>query len=153
VVDGKTYTQPITVRQDPRVRTPAAAMRVLYALTDSMYFIASDLVAANAQVTALAEQNKTLVRGPKPIADAAGNFYGRAVDLKLGDAAVSVARVMNLLQAADVPVTATQRAAIAAALKEGKDALSKWNALKTAELVPLNAKLKAAGLAEIKLSE
>jgi photosystem II stability/assembly factor-like uncharacterized protein len=151
IVGGKTYTQPITVRQDPRVRTPAAAMRVLYALTDSMYFIASDLVAASAQVAALAEQNKSLVRGPRAIADAAGNLYGRAVDLKLGDAAVSVARVMNLLQAADVPVTATQRAAISAALKEGKDALAKWNALKTAELVPLNAKLKAAGLATITL--
>jgi hypothetical protein len=126
-------------------------MRVLYALTDSMYFIASDLVAANAQVNALAEQNKTLVRGPRAIADAAGNLYGKAVDLKLGEAAASLARVMNMLQSADVAVTATQRAAIAAALKEGKDALARWTALKTAELVPLNAKLKAAGLTPIAL--
>lgn len=150
-VDGKTYTQPITVRQDPRVRTPVAPMRVLYALTDSMYFIASDLVAANALVKALAEQNKNLVRGPKAIADAAGNVYGKAVDLKLGDAATSLARVMNLLQAADVAATATQRAAISAALKEGREALAKWNALKTAELVPLNAKLRAAGMSPIVL--
>jgi hypothetical protein len=152
VANGKTYTQPIVVRQDPRVRTPAAQMRVLYALTDSMYFMASDLVAANAQVNALAEENKTLARGPKAIAEAAGNLYGKAADLRLADAAATLARVMNLLQAADVPVTVSQRAVIDSALREGKSALAKWNALKTKDLADLNAKLRAAGLAPIGLN-
>ena len=37
-VDGKTQTQPLVVKQDTRVKTPAVAMREVYALTDSMYF-------------------------------------------------------------------------------------------------------------------
>src|SRR5206468_8535838 len=150
--NGKTYAQPIVVRQDPRVRTPSAQMRLLYALTDSMYFIAADLVAASAQVTALGEENKTLARAPKAIADAAGNLYGKASDLRLVDAAATLARTMNLLQGADVPVTVTQRAAIDAALREGKIALGKWTALKTKDLAELNAKLRAAGLAPIGLN-
>ena len=60
-VDGKSYTQPITVKQDPRVKTPALAMQRVYSLTRAMYFGAVDaqqaamaLGAMRAQATALA---------------------------------------------------------------------------------------------------
>ena len=36
-VDGKSYTQPITLRLDPRVKTPALALAQLAALTTEMY--------------------------------------------------------------------------------------------------------------------
>jgi photosystem II stability/assembly factor-like uncharacterized protein len=36
-VDGKSYTQPITVRLDPRIRTPALALTQLSSLTREMY--------------------------------------------------------------------------------------------------------------------
>ncbi len=36
-VDGKTYTQPINVRMDPRVKTPALALNQVYALTKEMH--------------------------------------------------------------------------------------------------------------------
>ena len=41
-VDGKKYTQPIVVKQDPRVTTPAATMQEVYTLTDALYFGALD---------------------------------------------------------------------------------------------------------------
>ena len=37
-VDGKTYTQPITVKQDPRVKTPAIVMQQVYTLTKTAYY-------------------------------------------------------------------------------------------------------------------
>jgi photosystem II stability/assembly factor-like uncharacterized protein len=45
-VNGKTITQPITVRQDPRVKAPAVTMQQVYSLTNALYFGAADAHAA-----------------------------------------------------------------------------------------------------------
>jgi hypothetical protein len=42
-VNGKTYAQPITVKQDPRVKTPAAVMTQIYTQTKYAYYGALDL--------------------------------------------------------------------------------------------------------------
>jgi photosystem II stability/assembly factor-like uncharacterized protein len=41
-VNGKTHSQPIVVKQDPRVKTPALVMQQVYALTKAMYYGAVD---------------------------------------------------------------------------------------------------------------
>ena len=94
-VDGKSYSQPITVKQDPRVKTPALAMQQVYTLTKSMYFSAVDAQDAAMKVAAMREALATLqskAQGPtsQVIADfekkaaalegtrpAAGGFGGR----------------------------------------------------------------------------
>ena len=55
-VNGKSYTQPIIVRQDPRVKTPTPAMQEVYAATQAMYFGAVDATTAVAQLASLREQ-------------------------------------------------------------------------------------------------
>jgi len=60
-VNGKTYTQPITVKQDPRVKTPALVMQQVYTLTKSMYNGAVDAQAAAQQVQGVREQIAALV--------------------------------------------------------------------------------------------
>ncbi|MEO5509053.1 MAG: glycoside hydrolase [Longimicrobiales bacterium] len=59
-VDGKSYTQPITVKQDPRVTTPLPAMAEVYVTTNTLYFDAADaqqavahLISPRSQVAAL----------------------------------------------------------------------------------------------------
>jgi hypothetical protein len=89
-VDGKSQTQPLVVRQDPRVKTPALAMREVYTLSDSMYFTLKKLQAA------LATQ--------------------ASPDSTMRAAALTLNGTLMALQAADVPATATQRQAIRAAL-------------------------------------
>src|SRR5206468_9091841 len=42
IVSGKTYSQPITVNPDPRVKTPALAMRQIYTLSKATYYGALD---------------------------------------------------------------------------------------------------------------
>jgi photosystem II stability/assembly factor-like uncharacterized protein len=59
-VNGRSYTQPITVRQDPRVQTPAYVMQEVYALTEAMYFGAAEAQTALAQLTSLREQLRGL---------------------------------------------------------------------------------------------
>ena len=41
-VDGRSYSQPIVVRQDPRVKTSELAMAQVYSLTKAMYYGAVD---------------------------------------------------------------------------------------------------------------
>ncbi|RPJ75635.1 MAG: hypothetical protein EHM24_03890 [Acidobacteria bacterium] len=53
---GKRYSQPITVKQDPRVKTPAAVMQQVYALTEAMYFGAAEAQEAAAAIESLRGQ-------------------------------------------------------------------------------------------------
>jgi photosystem II stability/assembly factor-like uncharacterized protein len=153
-VNGRPHAEPIVVKQDPRVKTPALAMREVYALTDSMYFTLQKLQDAVTQagelraVLAISDTLKsqaisavldapappdTSRRGapaaapPNPAAPAAPAPATPGPNTLRG-AAISLVAVLNTLQAADVPVTATQRASIGAALKAANDALARWNA-------------------------
>jgi hypothetical protein len=56
---------------------------------------------------------------------------------------------MNILQGADVRPTAVQLEALAGARTVVAQAMARWTAVKTIDLVALNAQLKAAGLPAI----
>jgi photosystem II stability/assembly factor-like uncharacterized protein len=62
-VNGKTYSQPIVVKQDPRVKTPALAMQTIYTQSKAAYYgaveadkAATDARAIRSQIAALAPQ-------------------------------------------------------------------------------------------------
>ena len=66
-VGGKSYTQPITVKQDPRVTTPALAMQQVYTLTNSMYFGAVEAQEAAAALGALRAQAAKVSGAGRPL--------------------------------------------------------------------------------------
>jgi hypothetical protein len=102
--NGRTLTQPIVVKPDPRVKTPALAMQQVYTLSRAMW---DEAAAAHAA------------------ADAARKA-GKEADAKaLAEAAQALANEMNILQAADIPPTAVQLKAIAAARRGTSAALAK----------------------------
>jgi len=72
-VNGKTLTRPITVRQDPRVRTATVTMQQVYSLTNALYFGAADAHAAASTAGSWADQASKL-RG------AADGDVGAALD-------------------------------------------------------------------------
>jgi hypothetical protein len=154
-VNGRTHAEPIAVRQDPRVKTPALAMRDVYALTDSMYFTLQKLQDAVTQagelraVFAISDTLKrkaisALLDAPVPPdtsrrgAPAAAPPNPAAATPPppppgpntLAGATATLSGQLNMLQAADVAVTATERASIGAALKAGNEALGRWNVAK-----------------------
>ena len=159
-VNGQTFTQPIVVKSDPRVKTPALAMQQVYSLSKSMYYTAVDLEGATKQARALHEQIATRQ------AEANGEIAGALTSLNakiqaligaapagpdtLTGAGAGLAGVMNILQAADVQPTAVQLKAIATARTAAAAAMAKWAAIKTVDLPALNAKVNAAGLAPVK---
>jgi photosystem II stability/assembly factor-like uncharacterized protein len=103
--NGQTHAEPLTVKQDPRVKTPALAMQQVYLLSRAMYFEAAALHAA-------ADEAKRLTK----------DTDARA----LAEAARQLAGVMNILQAADVPATAVQLKAITEARRHAAAAMDAW---------------------------
>ena len=176
---GRSYTQPITVRQDPRVNTPAAVMQQVYALTDAMYFGALEAQAAAAEISAMREQaakiqaqgpaaqalaafvqKATAIEGQRPAAGgggggrgAGGGGRGEAPAAPAADSLWAVSALlggqMNAMQAADVAPTATALAAVTAALNAADAVMGRWASLRSVDVPALNATLKAAGLPPI----
>jgi photosystem II stability/assembly factor-like uncharacterized protein len=174
-VNGKTLSQPLTVKQDPRVKTPALVMQQVYTLSTAAYREAAAAYAAAAQAQQLrdlvagmasspsadvAAAVKTLSAKIETVAGAAGAGGGRGgrggappaaapAAPTLNSAAASLSGVMNLLQSADVQPTTVQLKAIANARAAGTAAMARWMAIKNVDLPALNAKLKTAGLQRV----
>jgi hypothetical protein len=169
-VNGRTYTQPMTVKQDPRVKTPAFALQQIYTRSKAAYYAAIDARDAARQARRLRAEIAKL----RPQAGQAVTDRLAAIDAKLeklepatadsaqergagpappGDtlsgAVAALAAVMNLLQGADVQPTTVQLEAIASARAAAAAVMARWTAIKTVDLVAVNARLKAAGLKPI----
>jgi photosystem II stability/assembly factor-like uncharacterized protein len=107
-VNGQSYTQPLTVKMDPRVRTPAAGLAQQFALSRQLY---DDLV-----LTAAALKGKTVVsEGPDTLASV------RA----------SLELLLRTLQEADAAPTSQMIAAVADRRRVVRLLLQRWNALQT----------------------
>ena len=177
-VNGKSYTQPIIVKADPRVKTPALYMQQIYTLSRAAYDEAVATRDAATQARAMREQIAKLMPQATGATAAALSAYDRRLDSLAGAAAAggrggrgggggrggapdapavetlsgastSLGGVMNLLQGADVRPTTVQLNAISRARAEGARVMARWTALSTTQLAALNRTLAAAGLGGI----
>jgi photosystem II stability/assembly factor-like uncharacterized protein len=155
-VNGKSYSQPLVVKADPRVKTPALAMQQVYALSKAMYYGALDARTAMLQARSLQEQIAArLARASGSVAQSL-TVLDKKVQTLVGPAPAGagvltgasngLAAVMNILQGADVRPTTVQLKAIAAARTAAAAAMATWSAVETVDLPALNASLVAAGL-------
>ncbi|HKW02841.1 MAG TPA: hypothetical protein VJN96_23660 [Vicinamibacterales bacterium] len=178
-VNGKSYTQPITVKQDPRVKTPALAMQQLYTLTKASYFGAADAQAAASQAASLRSQVADLtpkasgataetlaafdrklssLLGASEAAAPAGRGgrggrggapAGGSTATTLSSAESALAGSMSLLQGADVTPPASSVATMTQAQQAAAGVMARWTTIKTVDLAAVNAQLKTAGLAAL----
>lgn len=168
-VDGKSYTQPLVLKLDPRVKTSATALAQLNALSKEMYEGAVGTHRAFADARSLVAQLnklsgadvdalKTRIEAIAPAqARNARGFRRRGPGG--GSATLSLETVSNNLQGAamamqgaDVAPTAAQIAACVVARKQAADVMPEWNAIKTSALTAFNAKRKAAGQPTVSIS-
>ena len=148
--NGKTYAQPITVTPDPRVKTPALAMQQVYTLSRAAYVEAREAGKAAASAQQLRDLAGEAQSSTAPGIHDAGAALQQKIDAAgLAAAASRLSGVMNALQGADVAATSVQLKSIAEARTAASAAMTKWAAIKTADVPALNAKLKAAGLAPL----
>ncbi|MDQ6738101.1 MAG: glycoside hydrolase, partial [Gemmatimonadota bacterium] len=166
-VDGKSYTQPLLLRLDPRVTTPPAALAQVATLSREMYdgskrshteylqarslvselekLKGTDVDAFRAQVESLA---------PAPVTG--GRGFGRrggaaAASANLSSVTSTLTASAMAMQGADVAPTAGEIDAVERARTQLNDVMSRWNAVKTTGLAAFNAKRKAAGEPQVKL--
>jgi len=174
--DGKQYTQPITLRLDPRVKTAPAALAQLAALTHEMYNGAAaahaaydqaralsaklesaggdDAAAFKREVDSLAPPAPAGGRGGRGGGGGGGGGRGRggAPEVQnLETAASSQMAAAMAMQAAEAPPTASQVAAVTKARTDAAGVMKRWATLKTAGLAGLNAKRKKAGQSAVDL--
>ncbi len=180
MVDGKAVTQPLTLRLDPRVKTPsveiARVSRMSLALYDGVLWTQAEFL----RLRALRNAVKPVLEkvGRTPAAQAIEAFDKKASTLEggggsaapgqrgggmpqsaaaagnqdtLSGMAGSLTPLMTALQAAD----AAPPDALAAAVEARLSALSalkvRWEAFLATDLPALNARLKAEGLPPVEL--
>ena len=165
---GRSYTQPLTVKMDPRVRTPLTGLQRQFTLSKQTYDDIVKTSKALEQIRTMRAQLGPLREkaGPGATADAIAAFDQKVVALggatgggrgggrgavaagpdTLASVSSSLTQLMRLLESADVmPSTqavaaATDRRAALAKL------LERWNALTSRDLADLNTRLKQANL-------
>jgi hypothetical protein len=167
--DGKSYTRPLTVQMDARVQTSAADLaqqfRVSYQiyqdvamlapLGDSMDAVRQQLDDRKKKAVANAELAKAIDDFTHQLDAVQGVTVRRAVPttepLTLAIIAGRLGQLFGVLQEVDAAPT-TQAVAYVNELHAAVPGLaSKWKTLLGAPLAELNAKLRAANLAEINL--
>ena len=167
-VNGHQYTQPLTVRLDPRVKTPAVGLLQLATLSREMYRGAVTAHAAYAQARALVARLdsaggadaqafkarvESLAPAPTPTPRGGGGFprRGPPAPATLANLSQAMLGAAMAMQSADVTPTAGQVAACDTARLQSRAVMAKWLQLRTTGLGGLNAKRRAAGLAPVVL--
>jgi hypothetical protein len=163
-VDGKAYTQPLTLRLDPRVKTSATDLARLDAVTRETYDAAVAAHVAFEQARALSAQLDKLtgagVAQFKARVDslAPASVSGRrrpgfggggGAPLSLEAASNAMMAAAMAMQGADVAPTAGQVATAAKARADAAPLMRSWTAMKTSGLAAFNAMRKAANLPEV----
>jgi hypothetical protein len=166
-VNGKSYSQPLNVQMDPRVKTPPAGVQEQFKLSNDLYTQLLTLSPAVEQAGDLRKQLKDLQ------AKANGDTLTavKALDQKLQALTGGVARrpgagteqptlgglrtryltLFGILQEADVTPSTQASAAITELQKQLPPLMQRWSAVKAQDLPALNKQLKDANLPELKL--
>ncbi len=174
-VNGKTYTQPIVVHLDPRVKLSPVTTSTLTSLTHEMYSGAVKARDAAEQARALAAKlegldtpdaakMKTELTALAPPAPAGGRGGGRGFGGPGGGRGAapntpptldSVSAAMHAaamsMQDAEAAPTAREVAAVTDAQRQSTALMARWTRLMSVDLPALNAKRKAAGQPPIEL--
>jgi hypothetical protein len=172
-VNGKSFTEPLVVKMDPRVRTTQADLLQQYTLSKQLYDDMATASKALEQMRALRERlRQSRERASQGgVADAITAFDQKLAALEgaggggrggggrgaapgpdtITSVNGSLGVLMRLIQEADVAPTTQAVAASADRRKAMASLLQRWAAMKSQDLVTLNTQLKQAGLSELKV--
>jgi hypothetical protein len=165
--NGKTYSQPLTIKMDPRVKTPLAGLQQQFKLSTDLYTQLLTLSPAAEEAAALRKQLKDFQ--PKATGDALAAI--KALDQKLQALAGGATRrpgagtepptlgglktkfltLFGVFQEADVAPSTQAAGAVADLQKQLPPLMQRWNEVKAKDIPALNQQLKGANLPELKL--
>ncbi|MGH7469532.1 MAG: glycoside hydrolase [Longimicrobiales bacterium] len=152
-VDGRQFRQPLTVRMDPRVTTSVLGLQEQQRVSMQLYDGIRKAFAAQQQVRDWrAQLRRVRERAPADLASALDSMDTRLAGLdtgtgdNLGRLHADLSSLLNLMQGADVAPSTQARTAATERVAALERLLARVSNLRSAELVALNAQLRAAGL-------
>jgi len=163
MVEGKTFTQPLTVAMDPRVKASAAELREQFDLSWNLYQLRLKLAPIGKKFDEIAEQLTTLKAkaAERPDVSQQLESFAQTV-MKFGPPhpragaplslfiLESTTRLFNEIEGADAAPTAAVKAAVADLETKVGPMMDAWRGLLEADLPALNQQLKQAGFPQIK---
>jgi hypothetical protein len=162
-VEGKTFSQPLTVAMDPRVKASGADLQEQFDLSWKLYQLRLKLAPIGKKFDDIAEQLTKLRAKAAERSDVTQKLEAFAQTfMKFGpphprpDAPPSLfilqsaTRLFNEIESADAAPTAAVKAAVADLDTKVGPMMDAWHKLLESDLPALNQQLKQAGLPEIK---
>ena len=168
-VYGHTYTAPLTVKMDPRVKTPPAGLEQQFRMTMRLVSMMSRSTEAMAHArsvneqlqklskqasASVAESISSLKKKVTALLGAPGRFSGPVpAEVTLSRVNGEVAGLYGGGESADAMPTAAQAAAMAGIERDFASVMKRWDEMKTADIPSLNRQLQGSGLPQIRLEE
>jgi hypothetical protein len=170
-VNGNNYTQPLTVRMDPRVKTPLPALQLQHTMSLSAYKGRQRSMEAYGRIHALREQIAGLIpHAQGTLATDLQQLDTRAAALEgasrrgrgnrdnatgeaspgFGDLQGSFATLFTVLEEADLPPTSQATTELQTTEQAERQAQTAWTRLRN-DLPALNSRLQAAGLTPLSI--
>jgi photosystem II stability/assembly factor-like uncharacterized protein len=173
-VAGQTYSQPLTVKMDPRVKTSAADLQKQFDAATAVARSQSELADTQHEVKELlttARQLRSQAQGNATLATALDALIQKADDIAgpppgpygivpskpaneapaLSSLAAKFAQIFSAVNNGDAAPTIDAMQAFHSAQTDLKSVTVKWSAVRAKDLPAVNAQLKQAGLAPIAL--
>ncbi len=166
-VNGHSFTAPLTVKMDPRVKTPLAGLEQQFHFETHLASRISSMTEAARQARSLREQLEKLSgKATGPLAGSIGALERKVTDLvgRPGGFLAPLSPELTLLRVssevgtlygdigrADATPTASQVTVMAGIERDFSGAMALWNTVQTLDLPPLNQQLRSTGLPEIRL--
>jgi photosystem II stability/assembly factor-like uncharacterized protein len=167
-VGGKQFTQPLTLKMDPRVTSPPAGIAKMFEISMRCYEGIAKTRFAQAEIRKLRDQLRALKEkaGQGTVGSAIAALDQKAAGIEgaaggagpRGGGGSGLARlasdflsVMNLVEGADATPTTQAVAASEVLQKSLTEALSSWSDIKNKDVKSINEQLRQAGLPAIAL--
>ncbi len=165
--NGHSYTARLTVRMDPRVKTPLSGLEQQFQLETRLASIVNSSYEAVRQARSLNKQLAKLskqVSGPVAVSTAAlqkkvttllgtpgGFFAPPPPEVTLSRASSQAGTLYAEVGRADATPTASQQAATQELERDFSDVIERWSTIKTGDLAALNRQLASANLPQLGL--
>ena len=164
-VNGKAYSQPLTVQMDPRVKTAASDLEKQFQLSEKLYRSLLTVVPATGQVASVRNQLKDLQKQAQGDVATAVNALDQKLQMlaggqgrrpgpgneppSLGGIRTRLSALLGVLQEADVAPTTQAAAAVPELEQQVPSVMQRWEAIKSQDIPALNSQLKNANLPQL----
>ncbi len=166
-VNGKSYSQPLMVKMDPRVKAPTADLEKQFQLSQKLYRHLISLVPAANQLAGLRKQLdelqkqaqgdvltavKALDHKLQAMAGGQGRRPGPGNEPpSLGGMRARLLTLHGVMQEVDAAPTSQATSAVGELEQQIPTLMQRWEAIKSQDVPALNTQLKSAGLPAIQL--